>query len=70
MIYLVVQLTYVPGHEAEGAEYERTVLAWFREHGGEGLGGCRPAASLLRGRMVVARVLSPRGAPGRRAFPG
>jgi hypothetical protein len=43
MIYLVVQLTYVPGHETEGADYERTVLAWFREHGGEVLGAFRPA---------------------------
>ena len=43
MIYLVVHLTYVPGHEAEGAEYERTVLAFFREHGGEVLGAFRPA---------------------------
>ena len=43
MIYLVVQLTYVPGHEAEGADYERTVLAFFREHGGEVLGAFRPA---------------------------
>jgi hypothetical protein len=43
MIYLVVQLTYVPGYEAEGAEYERTVLGYFREHGGEVLGAFRPA---------------------------
>ena len=43
MIYLVVHLTYVPGHEAEGSEYERTVLAYFREHGGEVLGAFRPA---------------------------
>ena len=43
MIYLVVHLTYVPGHEAEGAEYERTVLAFFREHGGVVLGAFRPA---------------------------
>jgi len=43
MIYLVVHLTYVPGHEAEGAEYERAVLAYFREHGGEVLGAFRPA---------------------------
>ena len=43
MIYLVVHLTYVPGHETEGADYERTVLAYFREHGGEVLGAFRPA---------------------------
>jgi hypothetical protein len=44
VIYLVVHLTYVPGHEAEGADYERTVLTYFREHGGEVLGAFRPAA--------------------------
>ena len=44
MIYLVVHLVYVAGHEAEGAEYERTVLAYWREHGGEVLGAFRPAA--------------------------
>jgi hypothetical protein len=43
VIYLVVQLTYVLGHEAEGAEYERTVLTYFREHGGEVVGAFRPA---------------------------
>jgi uncharacterized protein (DUF1330 family) len=43
MIYLVVHLTYVPGHEAECAEYERTVLTYFRDHGGEVLGAFRPA---------------------------
>ena len=44
MIYLVVRLTYVAGHEAEGAEYERTVLAYWREHGGEVIAAFRPAA--------------------------
>ena len=44
MIYLVVHLTYHPGHEAEGAEYERTVLAYWREHGGEVIAAFRPAA--------------------------
>jgi hypothetical protein len=44
MIYLVVHLTYVTGHEAEGAEYERTVLAYWREHGGEVIAAFRPAA--------------------------
>ena len=43
MIYLVVHLTYAPGHETEGAEYERTVLAYFREHGGEVIAAFRPA---------------------------
>lgn len=44
MIYLIVHLTYVAGHEAEGAEYERTVLAYWREHGGEVIAAFRPAA--------------------------
>ena len=44
MIYLIVHLTYVAGSEAEGAEYERTVLAYWREHGGEVIGAFRPAA--------------------------
>ena len=43
MIYLVVHLTYVAGREAEGAEYERTVLAYWREHGGEVIAAFRPA---------------------------
>jgi hypothetical protein len=43
VIYLVVQLTYVTGHEAEGAEYERTVLSYWREHGGEVIAAFRPA---------------------------
>ena len=44
MIYLVVHLTYVTGHEAEGAEYERIVLSYWREHGGEVIAAFRPAA--------------------------
>jgi len=44
MIYLVVQLTYVIGHESEGAEYERTVLSYWREHGGEVIATFQPAA--------------------------
>jgi hypothetical protein len=43
MIYLEVRLTYVPGHEAEASEYERTVLGYFREHGGEVIAAFRPA---------------------------
>ena len=43
MIYLVVSLTCVAGHEAEASDYERAVLAFFREHGGEVLGAFRPA---------------------------
>ena len=42
MLYLVVRLTYTAGHEAEGAEYERTVLGYWREHGGEVLAAFRP----------------------------
>jgi|SRR5215207_5069897 len=44
MIYLVVHLTYVIGQEAEGAEYERTVLSHWREHGGDVIAAFRPAA--------------------------
>lgn len=44
MLYLVVRLTYVSGHEAEGADYERTVLGYWREHGGEVVAAFRPAA--------------------------
>jgi hypothetical protein len=43
MLYLVVHLTYVPGQERNGAAYERTVLSYFREHGGEVLGAFQPA---------------------------
>ena len=44
LIHLDVRLTYVSGHEIDGAEYERTVLAYWREHGGEVLAAFRPAA--------------------------
>ena len=44
MIHLDVRLTYVPGQEADGADYERTVLGYWREHGGEVLAAFRPAA--------------------------
>jgi len=43
VIYLVVQLTYVTGHELEGAEYERIVLSYWREHGGEVIAAFQPA---------------------------
>ncbi|HKH93708.1 MAG TPA: DUF1330 domain-containing protein [Gemmatimonadaceae bacterium] len=44
MIYLTVQLNYVTGHDAEGAEYERMVLSYWREHGGEVIAAFRPVA--------------------------
>lgn len=44
MIYLVVRLTWVPGRAAEGAEYERTVLPFFVEHGGEIIAAFKPQA--------------------------
>ena len=44
MIYLVVRLTWVPGRAAEGAEYERTVLRYFVEHGGEIIAAFKPQA--------------------------
>ena len=43
MLYLVVRLTYAAGHQSEGAEYERTVLDYFKEHGGIVLAAFRPA---------------------------
>jgi len=43
VIYLVVHLIYVTGHEHEGAEYERTVLSYWREHGGEVIAAFQPA---------------------------
>ena len=43
MIHLDVRLTYVTGQEADGADYERTVLRLWREHGGEVLAAFRPA---------------------------
>ena len=43
MIHLVVRLGYVAGREAEAAEYERTVLGYFKEHGGVILAAFRPA---------------------------
>ena len=44
MIYLVVRLTWVPGKAAQGSEYERTVLPYFVEHGGEVIAAFRPQA--------------------------
>jgi hypothetical protein len=44
VIYLDVRLTYVPGQESDGADYERTVLGIWRAHGGEVLAAFRPAA--------------------------
>lgn len=43
MLYLVVRLTYAPGQAHGGAEYERTVLQFWREHGGEVIAAFRPA---------------------------
>ena len=43
MLHLDVRLTYVPGQEADGADYERAVLQIWREHGGEVLAAFRPA---------------------------
>jgi hypothetical protein len=44
MLYLTVRLTYVRGQETNGAQYERTVLQYWREHGGEVVAAFRPAA--------------------------
>ena len=43
MVHLDVRLTYVTGQESDGADYERTVLQLWREHGGEVLAAFRPA---------------------------
>ena len=43
MIHLDVRLTYAAGQESDGADYERTVLQLWREHGGEVLAAFRPA---------------------------
>ena len=43
LLHLVVRLTYVAGHESEAADYERTVLDFFKEHGGVILAAFRPA---------------------------
>ena len=43
MLHLVVRLTYVAGQEHDGADYERTVLRYWREHGGEVLAAFTPA---------------------------
>ena len=44
MIYLVVRLTWVPGKAADGSEYERTVMRFWVEHGGEILAAFKPLA--------------------------
>ena len=43
MLYLVVRLTYVASQELDGAEYERTLLQVWREHGGDVIAAFRPA---------------------------
>jgi hypothetical protein len=44
VIYLVVRLTWVPGKAADGAEYERTVMRFWGEHGGEIVAAFKPLA--------------------------
>ncbi|MEO8561326.1 MAG: DUF1330 domain-containing protein [bacterium] len=44
MIYMTVELTIAPGMQAACYEYERTVLALFREHGGRVIVAYRPSA--------------------------
>ena len=44
MIYLVVRLTWVPGKAADGSDYERAVLRYFVEHGGEIIAAFKPQA--------------------------
>lgn len=44
MIYLVVRLTWVPGKAADGSEYERAVLRFWIEHGGDIIAAFKPLA--------------------------
>ena len=44
MIYLVVRLTWVPGKAADGSEYERAVLRFWIEHGGDIVAAFKPLA--------------------------
>jgi hypothetical protein len=44
VIYLVVRLTWVPGKAADGSDYERTVLRFWKEHGGEIVAAFKPLA--------------------------
>jgi len=44
VIYLVVRLTWVPGKAAAGADYERTVMRFWKEHGGEIVAAFKPQA--------------------------
>jgi hypothetical protein len=44
VIYLVVRLTWVPGKAADGSEYERAVLRFWIEHGGDIIAAFKPLA--------------------------
>jgi hypothetical protein len=44
VIYLVVRLTWVPGKAADGSEYERAVLRFWIEHGGDIVAAFKPLA--------------------------
>ena len=44
MIYLVVRLTWVPGKATDGSEYERAVLRFWIEHGGDIVAAFKPLA--------------------------
>jgi hypothetical protein len=44
VIYLVVRLTWVPGRAADGSDYERTVMRFWVEHGGEIIAAFKPQA--------------------------
>ena len=44
MIYLVVRLTWVPSKAADGSEYERAVLRFWIEHGGDIVAAFKPLA--------------------------
>jgi len=44
VIYLVVRLTWVPGRAADGSDYERRVMRFWVEHGGEIIAAFKPQA--------------------------
>jgi len=44
VIYLVVRLTWVPGKAADGSDYERAVLRFWIEHGGDIVAAFKPLA--------------------------
>jgi len=44
VLYLVVRLTWVPGKAADGTAYERSVMRFWEDHGGEIIAAFKPLA--------------------------